>query len=81
MQLGSGQAAPCALALAPATLLPRLSFCGGPKLDPYFWGSSTSRIHFHSPLGMTASQQEESPAFLGGVPGSEGGSVPVTAAP
>lgn len=42
-------------------------------MDPYFWGSSTSHVHFHSPLRMPASHQEESPAFLGGVPGRGGG--------
>lgn len=27
-------------------------FLGGcPKVDPGFWGSSTSHVHFHSPLG------------------------------
>lgn len=59
---------------------------GGPKAHSHFRGV------FHIPcpfpqffendtMGQPTSQQEASPASLGGVPGSGGESVPVTAVP
>ena len=60
-------------------------FWGHPKADPYFWRSSTSHVHFHSPSGR-ARWGSQAPGRRRALHPSEvsqavGGSVPVTAAP
>lgn len=59
---------------------------GGPKAHPHFWGVFHIPCPFPQSFGddtmrQPTSQQEESPASLGGVPSSGGESVPVTAVP